>query len=501
MEPERRTRASPAATLIAMSLGFGVVQLDVTIVNVALERIGASFGGGVAGLQWVVNAYTVVFASLILTSGALGDRLGAKRLFMGGFLLFVVASMACGAAPSLIVLIGARAIQGIGASVLVPCSLTLLNHTYREPGPRAWAVGIWAGVAGVALAGGPVIGGALIASIGWRAIFFINLPLGLAGVWLTARYANESTRSCARSLDFTGQVAAILAIAALAAAIIRGGAVGWSNPLVIAGFVVFVAASIVFRVVEGRKTDPMLPLSFFRNRTFTAASLVGLLVNFAFYGLIFVLSLYFQQVRKLTPMATGLAFVPMTAFVVAANILAAAVADWLGARPPIVAGQLMFAAGCLFLSAIGADTHYSDLWWKTVLIGAGIGLTVPPMTSALLATIPSELSGVASGVLNTTRQVGSVSGVSLFGSLVANRSHFISGVQLALYASAAVVVIGAAAALIMISNEAAPKRWLGGCRPEFRIQPNAERPAFQFGCGIMPPIGARRGVTGWSELT
>jgi MFS transporter, DHA2 family, methylenomycin A resistance protein len=163
----RPSRTSRTLTLTAMSLGFAVVQLDVTVVNVALERIGSSFGGGgVAGLQWVVNAYTVVFASLILTSGALGDRLGAKRLFVAGFILFVSASMACGAAPSLMILIGARAIQGIGASVLVPCSLTLLNHTYPEPGPRAKAVGIWAGVAGVALAGGPVIGGALIASVG-----------------------------------------------------------------------------------------------------------------------------------------------------------------------------------------------------------------------------------------------------------------------------------------------------------------------------------------------
>src|SRR5215469_14860984 len=209
---------SPALTLTAMSLGFAVVQLDVTIVNVALNTIGASFDGGIAGLQWVVNAYTVVFASLILTSGALGDRLGAKRLLIGGFILFVVASMACGAAPNLVILIAARAVQGIGGSMLVPCSLALLDHTYKEPAARAKAVGIWAGVAGVALAGGPVIGGMLIASIGWRAIFFINLPLGLLGIWLTARHASESTQSRERPLDLTGQTAAIIAVAALAAA-------------------------------------------------------------------------------------------------------------------------------------------------------------------------------------------------------------------------------------------------------------------------------------------
>jgi DHA2 family methylenomycin A resistance protein-like MFS transporter len=445
--------ASPALTLIAMSLGFAVVQLDVTIVNVALATIGSSFGGGVEGLQWVVNAYTVVFASLILTAGALGDRLGAKRLFIAGFILFVVASMACGRATSLLVLIGARAIQGIGAAVLVPCSLALLDHTYQEPGPRAKAVGIWAGVAGVALAGGPVIGGVLIASIGWRAIFFINLPLGLLGIWLTARYASESSRSRERPLDLTGQAAAIIGVAVLAASMIEGGAIGWSNALVIAAFGVFVVSAAIFLVLEASKASPMLPLSFFRNRTFSAASLVGLLINLAFYGLIFMLSLYFQQIRGFTPLTTGLAFIPMTAVVIAANVVAGQIAAWLGARPPMVLGQAVFAAGCLFLIPISAKTSYSWLWWQTVMIGAGIGLTVPPMTSVLLGTVDRKQSGVASGVLNTTRQTASVIGVALFGSLIANPNQFISGIHLALYISAVVLLIGIVSAFLGIRDE------------------------------------------------
>lgn len=442
---------SPALTLTAMSLGFAVVQLDVTVVNVALNTIGASFGGGIAGLQWVVNAYTVVFASLILSSGALGDRLGAKRLFIGGFILFVMASMACGAAPNLVILIAARAVQGIGASMLVPCSLALLDHTYKEPAARAKAVG--AGVAGVALAGGPVIGGMLIASIGWRAIFFINLPLGLLGIWLTARHASESTQSHERPLDLTGQTAAIIAVAALAAAMIEGGAIGWTNTLVIAGFGVFVIAGAAFLVIEARKADPMLPLAFFRNRAFSAASLVGFLINLAFYGLIFALSLYFQQIKKLTPLITGLAFMPMTVVVVAANIGAGQISAWLGARPPMVLGQAIFAAGCFFLVTIGANTPYSDFWWQTAMIGADIGLTVPPMTSALLATVDRKQSGVASGVLNTARQVGSVIGVALFGSLIANQHQFVPGLHLALCISTAVLLIGLGAAFIGIRDQ------------------------------------------------
>jgi MFS transporter, DHA2 family, methylenomycin A resistance protein len=449
----RPSGASPALTLTAMSLGFAVVQLDVTVVNVALKTIGSSLGGGIAGLQWVVNAYTVVFASLILTSGALGDRLGAKRLFIGGFIVFVCASMACGAAPSLFILIGARAVQGIGAAVLVPCSLALLDHTYQEPGPRAKAVGIWAGVAGVALAGGPVIGGVLIASVGWRAIFFINLPLGLLGIWLTVRYASESTQSRNRPLDLTGQTAAIIAVAALAGAMIEGGAIGWSNALVIAGFGVFVAAGGLFLAIEAWKSSPMLPLSFFRNRTFSAASLVGLLINLAFYGLIFALSLYFQQTKKFTPLMTGLAFMPMTAVVVAANIGAGQVSAWFGARPPMVLGQAIFAVGCFCLVTLDANTRYGGLWWQTIMMGAGIGLTVPPMTSALLATVDRKQSGVASGVLNTTRQIGSVIGVALFGSLIANRDQFIPGLHLALYISAVILLIGTVSAFIGIRNE------------------------------------------------
>ena len=442
-----------------MGLGFAVVQLDVTVVNVALERIGASFGGagGVAGLQWVVNAYTIVFAGLILTSGALGDRLGAKRLFIAGFILFVAASVACGAAPSLLMLILARAVQGVGAAILVPCSLTLLNHAYEEPGARAKAVSIWAGVASVALAGGPVIGGALIASVGWRAIFLINLPLGLLGIALTGRYASESTRSRERPLDLEGQAAAIVAVAALAAAMIEGGAIGWGDPLVIAGFGAFVVIGALFLAIEARRAYPMLPLSFFRNRTSVAANLVGLLINVAFYGLIFDLSLYFQQVRAFTPLTTGLAFVPMTAIVLAANLFAGRAHAWLGARPLMVAGQATFGSGCVFLVAIGADTPYGGLWWPMLMLGAGIGLTVPPMTSVLLATVNRTQSGVASGVLNTARQVGSVIGVALFGSLIAaDRDRFISGLHLGLYISAAALLVGAVTALIAIRDDAAP---------------------------------------------
>jgi DHA2 family methylenomycin A resistance protein-like MFS transporter len=433
---------SQAMTLAATSLGFVVVQLDVTIVNVALERIGTALGTGVAGLQWVVNAYTVVFASLILSSGALGDRLGAKRLFIIGFAIFTAASVACGGAPNFMVLVTSRAIQGIGAAILVPCSLALLSHTFRDEAARARAVGIWAGGAGVALAAGPVIGGVLIAGIGWRSIFFINLPVGLMGIWMTVRYAEETGRPAQQGLDPAGQFLGIAALADLAATIIEGGKRGWTDPLVILGCCLFAVLASGFIAVEKTHRAPLLPLSFFCNRTFTVTTVIGLLINSAFYGLIFVLSLFFQKVQKATPLATGLMFLPPTAIIIAANVIAGRIAAKIGARMPMIAGQAVFAAGCFCLLSVDAGTAYGRIWWPLVMIGAGIGLTVPPMTSALLGTVERVQSGVASGVLNTARQAGSVIGVALFGSLIAHPAGFIAGFHLALLVSVGALLIG-----------------------------------------------------------
>src|SRR6185312_8540530 len=221
------SRLTSSLTLAAMSLGYGVVQLDVTIVNTALDTIGRSLGGGVAGLQWVVSTYTIAFAALILTAGALGDRIGARRVFMGGFSIFTAASLGCAMAPNAAVLIAARAAQGLGAALLVPNSLALLSHAYPDDRERGRAVGTWAAGASLALTAGPLVGGGLIALSGWRAIFLVNLPIGLAGLWLTWRYADETTRSPKRELDIPGQLLAIASLGALAAALIEGGHAGW----------------------------------------------------------------------------------------------------------------------------------------------------------------------------------------------------------------------------------------------------------------------------------
>jgi DHA2 family methylenomycin A resistance protein-like MFS transporter len=431
-----------------MSLGYGVVQLDVTIVNTALNAIGMSLGGGVAELQWVVSAYTIAFAAFILTAGALGDRIGAKRVFMAGFAIFTAASVVCAVAPSAAILITARCVQGLAAAILVPNSLALLSHAYRDEKARGRAVGVWAAGASLALTAGPLVGGGLIALVGWRSIFLVNLPIGLAGLWLTWRFAGETTSSPQREIDLPGQIAAIAALGSLAGAIIEGGARGWSDPFVIAGFVASAIFAVSFVWREARAPQPMLPLSLFRHRMFAATSAVGLLINVAFYGLIFVLSLYFQQVNGLSAFATGLAFVPMLAAVLPVNLVAPRVAERIGAPATISAGAVLAAGGCLAMLGIGAGTSYWALCAQLVAMGAGLGLLVPPLTSTLLGSVEKSRSGIAAGVLNATRQTGSVLGVALFGALVGQSSAFIAGLHASLMVSAAVLLAAGAVVLL-----------------------------------------------------
>jgi MFS transporter, DHA2 family, methylenomycin A resistance protein len=440
-----RSTLAKSLTLAGMSLGYAVVQLDVTIVNTALSSIGHSLGGGVSELQWVVTAYTIALAALILTAGALGDRIGAKKIFMAGFAIFTAASLVCALAPSAAILIVARAVQGAGAAILVPNSLALLNHAYPDEKQRGRAVGLWAAGASLALAAGPLAGGGLIALVGWRSIFLVNLPIGLVGLWVTARYAEETMSSPQHELDLTGQLATIGALGCLAAAIIEGGAWGWSNPGVLAGFAAAATFAALFLLQERRVRQPMLPLSLFKRRRFLLMSTVGVLVNVAFYGLIFVLSLYFQRVNGLSPLATGFAFLPMMAAVLPANLIAARAVQRFGAHVVIATGALIAAIGSIALVGIDRSTSYWALCAQLLALGAGLGLLVPPLTATLLGSVEKTRSGVAAGVLNSARQTGSVLGVALFGSLVGEANGFIHGAQEASVVSA-VLLAGAAVA-------------------------------------------------------
>jgi MFS transporter, DHA2 family, methylenomycin A resistance protein len=426
------SQKNQSLTLAAMSLGFGVVQLDVTIVNTALTTIGSGLQADIESLQWLVNAYTIGLAAFILTAGALGDRVGAKRVFMAGFALFTLASVACALAPNLGALIAARAVQGVGAAVLVPNSLALLNHAYTQTAERGRAVGFWAAGASLALTAGPLAGGLLIHFSSWRAIFLVNLPIGLLGLFLTWRYTQETPPKHSRRLDLPGQAAGMLTLGLLAASIIEGGKVGWRSGFVEIAAVLVVILGAAFILQERRYEQPMLPLELFTARPFWLSVVVGLLVNAAFYGLIFVLSLYFQKQNGLSPLQTGFAFLPMMAVVLPFNILGPRLSERFGAAAVIALGAAIAAAGAAGLFIIGKHTPYALLCVQLLALGAGLGLLVPPLTSMLLGSVDKARSGVASGVLNSARQTGSVIGVALFGTLVANDAKFILGFRIAL---------------------------------------------------------------------
>jgi len=432
-------------TLAAAGLGFVVVLLDVSVVNIALDVLRHRFATDVAGLQWVVNAYTLAFASLLLTTGTLGDRFGAKRIFAMGFVVFTVASIACGIADSLLFLVAARVIQGVGAALLVPNSLAMLRQAFPDAGQRSRAVGWWGAAGGIALAAGPVLGGLLITHVGWRSIFLINLPIGIVGLFLTVRHAANSETVHGRGIDFAGQLTAIVALIALTLCLTEAARLGWRHPLVYGGLLVSIVFALLFLWVESRGTEPMLPLFLFRTATFSTASAAGVIVNFAYYGLIFVFSLFFQIEQQLSAQRTGLAFLPMTAVLMGVNILASRLLNRLGAKRLMIAGMLIAAVGYLLLLPISINGSYWKLIVPMLIAASGIAIMVPTMTNVTLSSVESSRSGIAAGILNSARQVGGMLGVAVFGFFVRDSrpDAFMHGMHLALVTAAAMLSCGA----------------------------------------------------------
>ncbi|SDR36123.1 MFS transporter, DHA2 family, methylenomycin A resistance protein [Paraburkholderia fungorum] len=499
--------ASPALGLVlaTVSVGFVVTQLDVTIVNIALPGIGANLHADVAGLQWVVDAYTLAFAVLMLSAGALGDRFGARRMYAAGIALFALASAACGLALDAPMLIAARALQGVGAAAMLPNSLALLNRAYgHDPRLRARAVGLWTAAGAISIAAGPVAGGLLIAAFGWRSIFLVNLPIcaaGLVATWLwvprdegtgnvqagdgkagmaeagaddragagtavgtlsaigSSQAATGIARKAAitkhtappttagaksRGIDLGGQCLAIVALTAFVAAVIEWRPLGLAHPFVAGGFVLALLAASAFIVVESRIASPMLPLSLFRKRTFSAAVLFGICVNLTYYGMVFVLSLYLQRVRGYTPLQAGLAFLPLTGGFLVSNVASGWAVGRFGVRVPMIVGAVIAAFGYGLLHRVDAATPLIGLLLPFLLIPSGMGLAVPAMTTAVLASTEAKRAGTASAVLNTARQAGGAVGVAAFGALAGGSAaeQIVSGMQTATAISAGLLLLG-----------------------------------------------------------
>jgi MFS transporter, DHA2 family, methylenomycin A resistance protein len=430
--------------LITVCLGFFVIQLDVTIVNVALPAIQREIGGSVAGLQWVVDAYTLALASVMLTAGSEADRVGARRVFTAGLAVFGAGSAACAVAPTLGVLIAARAVQGLGASALLPCSLALLVHQFPDPRARARALGVWGGMGSLGVALGPVIGGALVALASWRLIFVINVPVCALTIVLLRACVPESPLNPSRRVDVWGLLLGVGALAGITAGFITAGQQGWLAPAPDALLAAGVGFGVLFTVAEHRQAAPMLPLRIFRSRNLSAATGVGVLFNLCIYGTLICLSLFLQQARHESALSTGLLILPMSVAVGIGSTASGPLTARVGPRPPMITGFVLAAAGATLLAFAGPGTPLTLIVAGSVLLGM-CSLAMPAMTAVVVGSVGAERAGLASGILNAARQSGGALGVALLGALLAGSEH--PGRGMALHLPLAVAATGYLAAI------------------------------------------------------
>jgi len=441
-----RFDALQLATLGAAMLGFFVVALDAQIVNVALPDIGASLGGGLSGLQWVVTGYTLTFSALILFAGTLSDRLGARRAYAAGMVLFALASIACGLAPSMGVLILARLVQGAGAALVTPTSLAIVREGFAQERQRTRAIGLWAVGGSAAAAAGPIVGGALTL-VDWRLIFWVNVPVAALALACASRVAPSPRR--AAPFDLVGQSTAVVALGAFSYAVIQGGHLGWSSPAILGLLAVALLAGVAFLVAQAKGRHPMVPLKLFQSRQLSVALAIAFTSMAAFYGVVFVQSLYFQDQRHHTPLATGLLFLPMTAVVTVLSSYAAALVERFGRRTLITTGLLLQCVGLVLIATLPAEVPVGVVSVAMVLVGGGGALTVPPIASLVLEGAPGEVAGTASGVLNTFRQLGGSLGVAGVGAVIAGHADFMPGLRAGLLGTVIVLAVTAALSLTL----------------------------------------------------
>jgi len=432
---------SPRATLAAALLGFFVITLDAVVVNVALPAIGHEFGGGLTGLQWIVDGYTLMFAALLLSAGSLTDRIGARRAFTVGLTLFVVASIVCGLAPSLGALVVARFLQGSAAAVMMPSSMALIGQAYPEPSRRGRAVAIWAMGGSVAATSGPVLGG-LLTMLDWRWIFFINVPVGVATLGLLARTAPSPHHKV--PFDWIGQVMAVVAMGALTFGAIEAGAVGPGAPKVLIALGLAVAAMTAFVASQVRGLHPMVPPALFRSRNAVIAMAVGFTFMVGYFGLPFVMSLYLQQQRHLSALGTGEVFLPMMLIGLVLTPFSARLVEKLGARTLIATGLVSMMIGLAVIAMLPSSTPVWVLSVAMIFVGLVGPFVSPPVTAVLLNSVPGHLAGTASGVFNTSRQVGGALAVAVFGALLAQSPTFMHGLRTSLWLAAGISLATAA---------------------------------------------------------
>ncbi|CAI6081836.1 MFS transporter [Cohnella sp. JJ-181] len=457
IRPRRNSGAARAALLLGLSLGYFMVLMDTTVLGVALPAIREELGGGLSGMQWVSNAYTIVFAGLLLSMGALADRLGAKRVYTAGLAVFLAASGLCAAAPSLGALIGLRALLGVGGAALLPASLALLTQAYPEPAARARALGIWAATTGAAMAIGPVAGGLLADGPGWRFIFLINVPLAVVSLVAVTKLAGAGAERRRRGLDPAGQLTGIAAIASLAYALTEGQTRGWTSTIVLVAFGIFALAAAGFIFAESRSKAPLLPLRMLAIPAVSAGMVSGLLVNVGLSGVLFAVPLFFQEARGYSAHAAGLAMLPMTIPLAFNPIWTGRLVGRAGARKPLTGGFALCAAGVLTTAYASAAPGYFYPMIGLLLVGFGTSFAVPSLMAAVMAAVPRESAGTASGALNAARQLGATLGVVLMGALLGHAGSAAEGTRIGFLALGGVLAAGGLLSWFKIGRDAAAR--------------------------------------------
>ncbi len=407
--------ADRGLALTGICLGFFLVLFDATAVNVGTGSIASSLGASVIAVQWVLNAYTVAFAAMMLTAGSLGDRFGTRRIYLGGSVLFAAASAACAVAPATPVLIAARAMQGVGAAAVVPCSLVLIVHRFPEGQARARALGVWGGVSGIGLAAGPVIGGGLVTALGWRAIFLVVVPVAALSVAIVAGRIGETPRNPTTRPDLAGQVLAVITLGALTAGLTQTSVLGWSDPRTLGLVGVAALTGVGFVLVEHHVRAPMLAPDLFTSTRFSGVTVIGLLFNLGLYGTLFCLALVLERTLHESAAETGLALLPLTAVVGLCALASGRLTTWFGPRTPMLIGLTGGLAATALLAGFGDHLGVAGLAGLAAVLGL-VGLAMPAMTGVALAAAGAERAGVGAAVLNAARQAGGAVGVALLGS-------------------------------------------------------------------------------------
>jgi len=457
-------------TLAAVSFGLFMIMLDNTVVNVALPSIQSDLDVGLSELEWIVTGYALTFAALMLIGGKVADAYGRRLMFVVGIAVFTLASLWCGLATSGDMLITARVVQGAGAALMNPATLSIIAATFA-PRERGTAIGIWAGVSALALAIGPLVGGLITEHLDWSWIFFVNVPVGILAIAASFLFIDETRDETHAGLDIPGLATSAIGLFALTYGLIEANTYGWTSARIVGAFVVAAVALVGFVLLERNQREPMLPLALFKNRTYTGANSVILLVALAMFGVFFFVSLYMQQVLGYSAVETGAAFLPMTVLIILVAPIAGKTSDRIGSRSLMTAGMVLIAVQLFYFSTLGVDSTFWSLLPAFLVGGVGMALTMTPSAAAATRSVPVDKAGVGSAVLNAARQVGGAMGIAVMGAIMAReaggerppvgatltnaqeaafKAAFMDGFQSALLVAGVIAVAGAIVAFVVV---------------------------------------------------